>query len=250
MSTSLRKILPWVILGAGIAALLLLPLSARVRSRYLVDTGRTRPVVDLVFAKLQALKPKSLDDGQMRGFLEKVVGHMSINSLWLFTPDGRIVYQAGSKADPARFYNWATSDMREIIYSLPTDTLSREQKGALIAVAALRGIGGGDHNDVWRQDVTALRSPDGKLVGWLGAVYDVSPGISANPSVGSKLIILLALLSLMLYKASMVAWVYLDARARGERAWVWAMFTLIGDLMALIAYLLVRTPRPRTTTNA
>jgi hypothetical protein len=39
--------------------------------------------------------------------------------------------------------------------------------------------------------------------------------------------------------------VWLDARARGERAWVWAVFVLLGNLVALITYILARRPRPR-----
>ena len=195
----LKRILPWVILLSAIAILFWLPAMARMRARHLTDTGKTRPVVNQVFAKLQALKPSSLDDKALRESLDKAVHTQYIASLWLFTPDGRIVYQAGSKADPARFYEWAIRDMLAIIHSVPNGLLTREQKGALMAVSALRGVGGGDHNDVFLQAVSPLKSPDGKLIGWLGANYDINPSVSARPTPKELFVMLLTLLLLAAY---------------------------------------------------
>ena len=36
------------------------------------------------------------------------------------------------------------------------------------------------------------------------------------------------------------AWMLLDARRRGERAAAWGLFGLLGNVMALVVYLLVR----------
>ena len=245
--SKLKRILPWVILCSAIAIPMVLPISARVRAGLVVDTGQTRPVVDQTLAKLQALQPASLEDESLRKSVKEAANSQYVASLWLFTPDGRIVYQAGSEADPARFYDWATGDTVAIINALPKGLLSKEQTGALIAAAALRGVGGGDHNDVWAQAVSALKSPDGKLVGWLGAVYDINLTISARPTVKLVSLFTAVLLLLAAYWLSVPAWVYLDAKQRGERAWAWALFALIGNLAALLAYLLVRKlPELRT----
>ena len=240
--SKLKRILPWVILISAIAIPLWLPAMARMRARHLTDTGKTRPVVNQVFAKLQAIQPNSLEDTSLRESLKEAVNSQYIASLWLFTPDGRIAHQTGSKADPARFYEWATQDALAIIHSVPNGLLTREQKGALMAVSALRGVGGGDHNDVFLQAVSPLKSPDGKLIGWLGANYDINPSVSARPTPKELFVMLLTLLLLAAYWLSIPAWVYLDARERGERAWVWTLFVLIGNLAALLAYVLVRTP--------
>jgi hypothetical protein len=45
-------------------------------------------------------------------------------------------------------------------------------------------------------------------------------------------------------------WVWLDARARGERAWVWAVFVLLGNLVALITYILARRPGSQLSSAA
>ena len=49
-----------------------------------------------------------------------------------------------------------------------------------------------------------------------------------------------------MYWLSLPLWVLLDARERWDYAMVWAIFVLIGNLVALIAYLLARSPRPKT----
>lgn len=247
--SKLKRILPWVILCSAIAIPFWLPVMARTRAGQITDTGRTRPVVNQALAKLQALQPASLDDSSFRRAVQEAVSSQYVASIWLFTPDGRIVFRAGSQANPERFYEWATQEERAIISALAEGTLSDEQKGALLAAAALRGVGGGDHNDVWSQAVSSLKSPDGKLVGWLGAVYDVSATASARPPLKVMAFMFLTLLLLAVYDLSLAAWVYLDARERGERAWVWALFALIGNLVALFAYVLVRMPPGRRPTN-
>ena len=243
--SKLKRILPWIILITGIAITLWLPISARSRTTRIVDTGETRAVVEQTVAKLQAIQPDSLEDQSLRESLGEAVGTQYVSSLWLFTPDGRIVYQAGSKADPKRFYDWATGEQQVVIEALAEGILSNEQKGAVLAAAALRGVGGGDHNWMWNPAVSPLKSPDGKLVGWLGALYDKSTASSAGPTGKVVFSVLFALLLLTVYWLSLPIWVYLDARERGERAWAWTMFALIGNLAALLAYLLVRSPTTR-----
>jgi len=45
-------------------------------------------------------------------------------------------------------------------------------------------------------------------------------------------------LFLAIYWISVPAWTFLDARDRGETAWIWGAFTVIGNVIALVAYLL------------
>jgi hypothetical protein len=46
-----------------------------------------------------------------------------------------------------------------------------------------------------------------------------------------------------IYWLALPLWVFLDARDRRERALAWGIFVLIGNLVALLAYLLA-TSRP------
>jgi hypothetical protein len=54
--------------------------------------------------------------------------------------------------------------------------------------------------------------------------------------------LLVVLLGLLMYWLSLPLWVFLDARQRGERALAWAGFVLIGNLVALLTYILARRP--------
>jgi hypothetical protein len=246
MSTRLRKILPWVMLCSGVVLLLWLPIEARIRMAHISDNGMNRPIVDQALAVVQATKPASLNDQSLRESVSMAAVSQYVVDAWLFTPDGRIVYQPKGGADPARFYDWATRDTLAVLNALPNGTLTAEQKGALLAAAALGGAQGGDHNDVFRRTVVPLRSPTGALVGWLGAVYGVSAAKSAGSNTLIIVSVLFALLLFAVYEGSLVTWVFLDAKARGERAWVWALFALIGNLVALIAYLLAHPADTRT----
>lgn len=240
-----KRALPLVILCSGLVLVSCLVWESIQRQRNLVDTGETRSVVEATVAGLQVQTPVTLDEPEFRQAVNDAARAQYVADVWLFDPKGRIVYQAGGGPDPSRFYEWATREMKTVIAALPQDVLDAKQKGALLAVCALRGAGGGDHNDVSRQMVRPVRSPDGTLVGWLGAAYDVNPGIGGPPSAGAVLLLAGILLGALAYKVSLVSWVFLDAKARGERAWVWMLFALVGDLVALIAYLLARAPRPQ-----
>ena len=46
--------------------------------------------------------------------------------------------------------------------------------------------------------------------------------------------------SLILFWLSIPAWMVLDAQKRRERAAVWGLFGLLGNVIALVVYLLVR----------
>jgi len=55
-----------------------------------------------------------------------------------------------------------------------------------------------------------------------------------------NIITLVALIGLILFWLSIPAWMALDAQKRRERAAVWGLFGLLGNMIALVVYLLVR----------
>jgi hypothetical protein len=107
----------------------------------------------------------------------------------------------------------------------------------------------GEHNDVFCQLLRPVRAPDGSLAGLVGVTYDVSPG-GGLPSLLFIALVLVGLAAMAVYWLSLPLWVWLDARRRGERAVVWAVFVLLGNLVALLAYILVRAPRPEASPAA
>jgi energy-coupling factor transporter transmembrane protein EcfT len=92
--------------------------------------------------------------------------------------------------------------------------------------------------------VRPLGDGDDVELGFVGVSYDANPTLEGFPGFGYAVAVLAIPIGLMVYWLALVGWVFLDAKVRGERAWVWAMFVLLGNLVALFAYLLARQPRP------
>jgi hypothetical protein len=236
------KALPFIaIVGLFIAlfvALIVGPWTGR--RALLVETGETRRAVEgQVLQSLLAMHPPSVDDGAFRQAVARAKKARYVAVVWLFAPDGQIV-EGTDVAMGHTAEEWATEEMRRVLRVLPEGSLDDGQRVQLLAASAMGREG--EHNDVFRHLLRQVRGPDGTVVALLGLTYDVSPSISA-PGLGYKATVLALLLGLLVYWLSLPAWTWLDAQARGERAWIWAVFVLLGNLVALTAYLLVRGPR-------
>jgi len=110
----------------------------------------------------------------------------------------------------------------------------------LLAASAIQREG--EHNDVLRQMVRPVRAGDDTELGIVAVSYDANPGLGGFPGFGYVVALLVIPLGLAVYWLALAGWVFLDAKVRGERAWVWAMFVLLGNLVALFVYLLARQP--------
>jgi hypothetical protein len=242
MGARLAKSLPIVAVIGALTAVLCLGVQSAARHSTLVDTGETRRAVETgVLTSLLALHPSSIDDPAFRAMLAKVQNMPYVAYVWLFTPDGEIIQGnlAVSKGDTAE--EMATDETRRVLGILPEQMLSAEQRMAVLSASAMQREG--EHNDVFRHLLRELRGPNGELVAMVGLTYDVSPGIGKPPNALTVLLLVGLLLGMGVYWLSLPLWVWLDARTRGERAWVWAVFVLLGNLVALIAYILARVPR-------
>lgn len=242
---SIKRILPWVALVCGLIALASVIALTQTRNTALIDTGVTRPAVVATLDRLQALQPSSLEDPTFQQAVKAARDEPYVATVWLFAPDGRIVWAGGSTAlsapAPGTAEERATAETRRILATLPEGALSAEQRTLLLAASAIQAEG--EHNDVYRHLLRPITAPDGTVVALVGVAYDVSDWGGA-PSAGWVALLLGGLGGFGLYWLALPLWVWLDARQRGERAWVWAVFVLIGNLVALLAYLLVRPPRP------
>jgi len=208
------------------------------------DTGETRRVVEGTLAQLQALRPVSVDDAAFREAVAQAKDAQYVAYVWLVTPDGEIL-QGNLAISQGMVEDSATDEMRRVLGMLPDGTLSDRQRTALLAASAMQKEG--EHNDIFRHLLREIHGPDGELVAWVGVTFDVSPAVSA-PSAGYISFVVGLFLAMAVYWLSLPAWVWLDARTRGERAGVWAVFVLLGNLVALIAYILVRAPRSQKVT--
>jgi hypothetical protein len=244
MHKKLKKSLPIIAVIGALIALVCMIVSAANRQSLLIDTGETRRVVETTtLVQLQALHPDSIDDPAFREAIGRAKDAPYVAYVWLFTPDGQIVagnlaVSPGSTVDVS-----ATGEMHRVLDMLPEGTLSADQRLRLLAASAMQAEG--EHNDVYRHLLREVRGPEGNVVALVGVTYDVSPAVD-SPGLGWMASLVGGFLALAVYWLSLPVWVWLDARARGERPWVWAVFVLLGNLVALITYILARRPHPQT----
>ena len=239
---TLQKALPLIAVAGAVIVLVCLAVGTGSRARLLSDDGETRRAVERLADELTALAPNAADEPAFQDALKRAQGAPYVATVWLFTPDGEVL--AGSMAiQPGdTVEERATAETRRVLGIVPADALDTEERTLLLAASAMQAEG--EHNDVYRHMLRPVRNSQGQLVALVGLTYDVSPAVGTPPSLGWTATLLGALLGLALYWLSLPLWTWLDARARGERAWVWAAFVLVGNLVALLAYLLARPPRP------
>lgn len=240
MKDKLTRLLPALAAISAIITLACGVATALTREAHLEDTGETRQAAESTLAGLQALQPATIEDAAFRQALDAAEDQPYMAYAWLFSPGGQILQgnlavKPGSTAEAM-----ATAETRRIVSILPEGALSDEQRLGLLAASAMQAEG--EHNDVFRHLLREIRDADGNLVAWAGLTYDISPWMG-GPGLGYRIALLVGLAALGVYWLSLPLWVWLDAHRRGERSWVWAAFVLVGNLVALLAYLLVRVPR-------
>ncbi len=241
MASRIKRALPAVAVVAALAALGLLVFGSVQRQSMLTDTGATLGPVEDALAPLLAQHPASAGDPALRQAAEVAAQGQYVATLWLFAPDGRIVYAAGSTAASAASgtaADHATDETRRVLAALPPDALSAEQRTELLVASAIQAEG--EHNDVYRHLVRPVRGAGGEVVALVGVAYDASPAVGAAPGAAWVLSMAGLLLAAGAYWLALPLWTWLDARERGERAWAWAAFVGVGNLVALLAYILAR----------
>ena len=240
MDSKLRKGLPIIaVIGAVIALVCLSVLSVQRRTP-VAETGETRRSVEGILSQIESTRPASLDDGPFREAIARVKDAPYIAVVWLFTPEGQIV--EGSRAfSHGTVEASAPGEIHRLLAALPKGTLNGEQRTALLAASVMQAER--ERTEAYRHLLREVRGPQGEVVALVGVTYDASPAVDTHSALWI-LSLLGGFLGLVAYWLALPAWVWLDARDRGERAWVWAIFVLLGNLVGLITYILVHRPSP------
>jgi hypothetical protein len=241
MANKIKRILPSLALISALITVVGLVLVSNLRQTALADSGETRAVVEKNIEQIQGDHPGSISDPVFLNDIKDFQKSMYVVYVWLVAPDGQITYVTSPATSSQTVQQAATDETRRILDSLPEGQLSAEQEILLLTASTIQAEG--EHNDVFGHMVRSIQAPDGSLVGLVGVAYDISTGM-ATPDILYMVSLLVSMLALGVYWLSLPVWVFIDARQKGEKAWVWAMFVLIGNLVALIAYILVRFPQP------
>lgn len=240
MCNKIKKIIPWASFAAILIAALILFFCSANRVSLLVESPETRAAAEETLNQITANKPQTLDDTAFMNVLKQADEMPYIAQVWLFAPDGKIIYSKGTPLDAESATQLATRQVKGALAALPVGELTQEQQMLLLVGSAIQAEG--EHNDVFRYMVRPLTTLENKVIGYVGITYDVNEGISARPNIWQIVSMVGLLLCLVIYWVGLPLWTYLDAKERRERAPVWALFVLAGNLVALIAYLLVRNP--------
>ncbi|MFC1763260.1 hypothetical protein ACFL6U_14425 [Planctomycetota bacterium] len=241
MSNRLKRRLPVTAAISIVIAIVGFIVVSRTIHSVSLDTGETRRIVEAAVSELQALRPGSLDDLSFRQAVESFRHTRYVGRVWLIYPDGQIAISNTQSAHDERVDEWATEETHRILSEMPEGFLTPLQRTALLAASAIQREG--EHNDVFRHMVRLIRTGDETDLGIIAVSYDANPELGSFPGIGYAVALFVIPLGLAVYWLALVGWIFFDAKAHGERAWVWALFVLLGNLVALFAYLLVRQPR-------
>jgi hypothetical protein len=244
MREHMKRKLPFISAASLLAAVICLLVVSRERRQLSSDTGETTRAAEAAIAEIQNLHPESLDAPQLTRALQRLSKTRPVALVWLISADGQIRFSTAPFANRGQVEEWALEETRRVVSEMPPGFLTSQQRTALLAASAIQREG--EHNDIWRHLIRPLPGKQDALLGFIGVAYDVSPRAGTFPGVAYAIPVFVLPLCLLLYWITLPWWVFLDSRDRGERAWVWALFVLLGNLVALMAYLLARHPRSGT----
>lgn len=201
---------------------------------------------------------------------EAVAREESIGELWVTNAHGLIVYYGRHHPPVRNVADFPTGVLAELLNMLPGDMLSPIQQTAVLLPAVIGGYHYSLTSPLYPSStdiililkhltippeetihyanlpVEMARVKDGLIA--IAVAPTLPPALSLGPlwekrerlRLWMNIITLVALIGLILFWLSIPAWMVLDAQQRRERAAVWGLFGLLGNMIALVVYLLVR----------
>jgi len=213
------------------------------RRGVLEESGETRASVEASLARALPNTVDSARDPRLLAAAEKLARARYVSRLWVVDPEGAIVLQRnGPGKEGDRVQDLAEVSLGPLLRGVRDTRQADLYRLQLQAGAAI--LRDADHNDVFRPLVwTVFKPSDGRAAALVVLCYDVSPRIS-SPGWRFKATLATALVGLVIYWLGLAAWVFLDARARGEHAVLWGLLTIVTNLVGAIAYALAVRASP------
>ena len=216
----------------------------------------------------------TLDGNQktQQALSEAVAQEEAIGEVWVTNAQGLIVYY-GRHIPPIRnVADFPLKTLIELLETVPEGLLQPIQQTAILLPAVIGGYRGG-YMDISSQDrdlipkhliistepylhraprrpVEMTRVKDGLIAVAASMAASETLYYESGDSPIERLerirlvrnitVAVVMLGSLILFWLSIPAWMVLDAQKRRERAAVWGLFGLLGNMIALVVYLLVR----------
>ncbi len=276
----LHRWLPWVAgvaIGVALVSYIVhdeIFIEGKIREdeqKYMAEVAAPRPDPALLEARVGAIVEQAArlvtrldsDVATQRALAETFGQDDTLQRLWVVDGQGNIVYYAKGQPAARTVEALAPRYAHALIGTLPPDLLHPEQRLAIRAAAAIRE-GLPDPGQRWEllmQQRWAMgisvpwskpevREPHIRLLpikgGLISAVVQ-EPSIAVPPNSNAEISrlqdrqIFINGVALMIYWLAIPLWVMLDAPKYRERTLVWGLFTLIGNVVALLIYLLSRS---------
>jgi hypothetical protein len=236
MNKTWYRILPWMALSSGILVILLLGLATILNPSKNIEGTVNR---NIALDKLIQIRVGSADINSKAFFdyFDKALSCSVINTKWLISGKGEIIYAKGMMAQStplhSNVYSGGDAQSRGLIAAVECN-IDSVQKHIMLVAAAIRREG--EHNDMIGHLVIPLKTSSDGLVGFVGVAYSLD---DLKPPFENYYIVIIALIiCFLLYWLSLPLWVYFDCRERNNKYILWTIFVLFGNIPAFIAYLI------------
>lgn len=231
------KILPWMAFLSGILVIFLLGLATLIKPSKSIESTVNRTIALDKLKEIRVDSADSLNSNAFFDYVEQTLSVPVIKTKWLISEKGEVVYTNGmmSQSTPlhSNVFCLADDQSRGLIEAVECnmDTL---QKHIMLIAASIRREG--EHNDVVGHLVMPLKTSSNVLVGYIAMAYSLD---DLKPTNLIYIVVIVALMiSFLLYWLLLPLWVYFDCRNRNNKYVLWSIFVLLGNIPALIAYLI------------
>ena len=240
----------------------------RIREDEQTMAGEAKAALERIVGLIDTL------DGNVqtqRALSEAVAQEEAIGEVWVTNAQGLIVYYGRHRPPVGNVADIPLGTLTELLDKVPEELLSPIQRTAILLPATIGGYWGVLRHSIFfptddivlthltvsstepyryttttpRTHVEMTRVKDGLI-----AVAASRPSYQSMNQPLERLkrirlvrnitVAVVMLGSLILFWLSIPAWMVLDAQQRRERAAVWGLFGLLGNMIALVVYLLVR----------
>jgi len=239
MKKNWYNILPIIALISGILFVLSVLAAIIFKPQANFENATNRKIA---FGKLKQIsieRKEMLSGKAFFDYAEKMVKCDVINTIWIISEKGEIVYVHGLMAPGTKLHESVydrIDDQNRGLINAVKGSVDSLQLSLISIAAAIRSEG--EHNDVIGHLVVPIKTSGNELAGFIGVAYSLND----SEHSGATFILLgtVLFISFLIYWLSIPLWVYYDSRKRNDKYILWTMFVLIGNLPAYIAYLISR----------
>lgn len=231
--------LPWIALLSGTLMVIIIAIAIVLKPEKNIENAINRKIAYDKLKQIQLDSKEAIYSKSFTDYLDKTLNDPVINTIWLVSNEGTILYADGMMAARnsvnSSIYGPIDKQSQGLLNAVD-ESLDTLQKEVLYIAAAIRSEG--EHNDVVGHIVMPLKTGSNELAGFIGIAYELDD--SEGPVQFYVIFSVALLLCFLIYWLSLPVWVYYDSRNKNEKYILWTLFVLIGNLPAFIAYLLAK----------